>query len=559
MAPSIVVGLDFGTTFSGYVIAWAFKGSTDNIEVMSTWPGGGNRKSVKVPSILSYGTQSPTWGYQVRAFTEALRGIKLLLDEDQETTYSPSLVSKELLKKYKKDAVQVTADFMRHLIRHAEEVLERRLGIPAKAIDKRFTLTVPAVWSDKAKHRTLQAAEKAGISLEEISLVSEPEAAALYSLRATQPNSIAKNDVLIVCDAGGGTVDLISYQITELEPLALMEVVKGAGRICGSMILDQRFEHMLEEKMGPSGYGALSDVSRESIISYWQGQVKSNYVGKYDDEYVDVDYFIPVPGARDDPSIPIEGGLFYLSSDDIESIFEPVLRDVELLVAEQMEGIQKSKLTPKAIILVGGFGSSNLLFHRLQEANPTVTVLQPPDAWSAVVSGAVYRGLDGNRVESRIARRHYGVEYSTPYIEGKHNPDDKVWHELEEEYFVHRRMKWHIHKFSKLSENNPIKIPFYRTLRSTSVDAYGLLFNDGLLFCQNDIAPDIKNDETIPLCSLEADLSKIPRELFEKLSNSKGVEYFKINFDLVLIPTSASLLFELEFNGVPYGSVRSKY
>ena len=61
------------------------------------------------------------------------------------------------------------------------------------------------------------------------------------------------------------------------------------------------------------------------------------------------------------------------------------------------------------------------------------------------------------------------------------------------------------------------------------------------------------------LCELEADLSRIPKELFEKCRNSKGKEYYKINYQLVLTPKSASLLFDLEFNGMSYGTVRSRY
>jgi hypothetical protein len=60
-------------------------------------------------------------------------------------------------------------------------------------------------------------------------------------------------------------------------------------------------------------------------------------------------------------------------------------------------------------------------------------------------------------------------------------------------------------------------------------------------------------------CQLEADLHEIPRELFEKRTNSKGEEYWEIHFTLAMTPGSACLLFELEFNGVSYGSVTTKY
>ncbi|OJK00196.1 hypothetical protein ASPACDRAFT_51993 [Aspergillus aculeatus ATCC 16872] len=456
--PSIVVGVDFGTTFR----------SADEVEVLSTWPG----TSMKVPSTISYGTRATSWGYQVGPFMEALSGLKLLLDEEQETTYPPSLCSKKLLAILDKDAVHVTADYLRQLIRYAQGVLERRLGIAASAMSFQFILTVPAVWDLP----------------QDVSLVSEPEAAALYSLRTIQPSSIAKNDVFVICDAGSGTVDLISYQIQGLEPLVVREIVKRAGRICGSMLLDESFERMLEERLGPTGYDALSDKAKDTALNYWQDRVKPNFAGKYDEDFDDVDYFIPVPGALDDRLALVEDGFLYLTSEDVTSIFEPIVKEVESL----------------SIILVRGFGASMFLFHRLQEANPSVLVMQPPDA------GAVHRGLDGNQVESRIARRHYGVRCQSPYVAGQHNPNDMVWCHLNVEYKVHNCMNWYIKK-------------------------------------------------TMRLCTVEADLSRIPRELFVKKCNSKGVEYYEVHYDLVMIPTSASLLFELEFNRVRYGSVRSKY
>ncbi|KJK67278.1 Hsp70 protein [Aspergillus parasiticus SU-1] len=361
--PSIVVGLDFGTTFSG--IAWAFEGSVDELEVISAWPGGGNRTSVKVPSVISYDGQRTYWGYQVRPFTEAFRGVKLLLDENQETKYTPSLASKALLVKHKTNAVQVMADYLKYLVEYAKSVLQRRFGIPAKDMDLRFTLTVPAVWSDTAKDRTMNAAIKANIRPQDVTLVSEPEAAALYTLRSIQGNSISKNDVFIVCDAGGGTVvglllichnngakykqDLISYQIKTLEPLVLVEVTEGTGRICGSMLLDQRFEELLRDRMGVN-YATLPSKSKEAALSYWQDRVKPNYTGKLDNDYVDIDYFIPLPGVADDLTIPIEDGFFQLSSDDVEDIFEPIIHDVEDLIAEQVASITKLGFVTEVIL-----------------------------------------------------------------------------------------------------------------------------------------------------------------------------------------------------------------
>ena len=62
-----------------------------------------------------------------------------------------------------------------------------------------------------------------------------------------------------------------------------------------------------------------------------------------------------------------------------------------------------------------------------------------------------------------------------------------------------------------------------------------------------------------PLCTVEADLSKVPKGLFETATNSKGKQYYKISFELEMTFKSASIFFELGFEGISYGSVRAKY
>ncbi|KAM3507970.1 hypothetical protein MY10362_001473 [Beauveria mimosiformis] len=102
------------------------------------------------------------------------------------------------------------------------------------AIHSRDILTeksVPAVWSDAAKNATLEAAKAAGIS--PVTLIKEPEAAALYSIRQLDV-FLAPGDIIVICDAGGGTVDLISYEIEKVSPtLELREIVPGTGTARG--------------------------------------------------------------------------------------------------------------------------------------------------------------------------------------------------------------------------------------------------------------------------------------------------------------------------------------
>lgn len=75
-------------------------------------------------------------------------------------------------------------------------------------------ITVPAIWSDHAKALMREACTRAGIiqphdPLDRLTLISEPEAAALYCERKCDISNLKHDDKFMIIDAGGGTVDLI--------------------------------------------------------------------------------------------------------------------------------------------------------------------------------------------------------------------------------------------------------------------------------------------------------------------------------------------------------------
>jgi molecular chaperone DnaK (HSP70) len=108
--------------------------------------------------------------------------------------------------------MDAVSDYLRQIYTHTMETLSRRYGETfMSSTTVEFVLTVPAVWSDSAKNATLQAAEKAGMGKKhELKLISEPEAAMLHALKTVQPQNLKVGDNFVICDAGGGTVDLIA-------------------------------------------------------------------------------------------------------------------------------------------------------------------------------------------------------------------------------------------------------------------------------------------------------------------------------------------------------------
>jgi molecular chaperone DnaK (HSP70) len=161
-----------------------------------------------------------------------LRCLKLFLDSNQRI---PSFVSRSemqnQLRQSGKDVQTALSDYLTEVIKHARQTLSDRYGQYFLSTTRlEFVLTVPAIWSDTAQRATKAVAERAGIR-EEIRMISEPEAAAVYTLQAIQPNHLKEGDNFIVCDAGGGTVDLISYEILRVNPLKVTESVGGTGDV----------------------------------------------------------------------------------------------------------------------------------------------------------------------------------------------------------------------------------------------------------------------------------------------------------------------------------------
>ncbi|KFY62084.1 hypothetical protein V497_02575 [Pseudogymnoascus sp. VKM F-4516 (FW-969)] len=113
----------------------------------------------------------------------------------------------------------------------------------------------------------------------------------------------------------------------------------------------------------------------------------------------------------------------------------------------------------------------------------------------------------------------------------------------------------------ELLDGKKISLEFYRVV---DVHFGNFVFRDELLCCNDESSPeDGKHPSIFPLCTLEADLTKVPKDLFVLATNSKGKQYYKIPYELEMTFKSASIFVfrygELVFEGISYGSVRAKY
>ncbi|OQO13037.1 hypothetical protein B0A48_02501 [Cryoendolithus antarcticus] len=593
----LIIAIDFGTTFSG--VATALTSSPNTLTVINTWPGSNNLTSEKVPSEIAYilpptglqngarndvtPEQNPLapvkrgikWGYQFRPEEQRLRCIKLFLDRNQKLpSWVSPLETAGMLRKSDRTVIDGVADFLSVLWGHTNECLERRYGEAfMRDVEKEFVLTVPAVWSDSAKNATLQAAERAGMGTKsEIKLISEPEAAAVYALKMTPPKGLKRGDNIIVCDAGGGTVDLISYKVTSLNPLRVEESAVGSGGLCGSAFLNYRFADYIKARIGPQVFENMKEKKPKTwqmALKYFEEFVKRNF---NEEEHSEVN--VPLPGLPDDEEAGIDSGFLMMTAGEVAHIFEPVIKEVVALVRSQIDAVQSKGGLVSGIILVGGFGQSHHLYAQLKQTfnaappppyserpvhdngvHQNIEVLQPQHAWTAVVRGAALRGIEGSMVERRRSRYAYGTSYATVFDAAKHPAADRYWSPLWERWMVSDRMQWHIAKGTPISAEEPISFHYTRNFRP----GQSLVVEDDLIACEDETAPDAHVKELISVCKLTTDLGTVPRSLFTRLTTTKGVEFDNLDFELHMKIESADLVFELHVDGVKYGSVQADF
>ena len=146
---------------------------------------------------------------------------------------------------------QMTVDYLTALRKHTELVLRHKLT--AGFFDStpiEYIITVPAMWSEATEAKTRACAEQAGMGkASKLQIISEPEAAATYALHRMASQDISIGDTFVLVDAGGGTVDLISYTVTQLQPsFQVVEAGPGTGGFCGSTFLNRRFQDFLRKR-----------------------------------------------------------------------------------------------------------------------------------------------------------------------------------------------------------------------------------------------------------------------------------------------------------------------
>ncbi|KAF8183795.1 hypothetical protein K438DRAFT_1131087 [Mycena galopus ATCC 62051] len=410
----LVIAIDFGTTFSG-VAYGSSRIASGKVQQILSWPGS-TETFRKIPTCLLYDEEGRVlaWGLEAKN-ASAMHGtsryewFKLFLDPRalrDESALDPRLPSLPLGKK----PTDLITDFLSCLFEFAREQITRDIGAIADLNSADVWVTVPAAWDARGCAMMREAGIVAGLVQsaypgdihwrDRLKIITEPEAAAVHCAHLTDLYRLSLSQNFIVCDAGGGTVDLAVYKIIgDLAHLEIAEIAARSGASCGSLFLDLRFR-VLVEALLVDHPAHLDAASLAYFMHSFSEADKLTYAGRSDDEIIFYFNCFNVEDP-DDPSVGLINGQLAIPGRLIrEAVFDPVVNEVLDLISRQLDTSPKID----ALLLVGGFSGSTYLKTRIEEQfSPLIhTLARPPDNDTATLRGAARYGLARRRLVSQF-------------------------------------------------------------------------------------------------------------------------------------------------------------
>ncbi|KAH7329328.1 hypothetical protein B0I35DRAFT_473943 [Stachybotrys elegans] len=560
--PKIILGIDFGTTFSG--IAWVTSHKANQIHTITNWESKtlNNTDKEKCPTAIAY-TQPLEWGYGVPPVDEAIKWFKLLLldetDLDSELKLSAHVTAtRNQLEKKGITPVEITADYLREIWSHALANIKRAMGNEIVELSQlSLVVTLPAIWPAYAQARMRNAVNLAGI-LEprspgetRLSFVSEPEAAALATLDDMADRADVKvDDHFVVCDAGGGTVDLITYAVVQTNPMVVRESVKGDGGLCGAVFLDEAFDDKLKRKVPRSIWSELGREGRRDIKNtHWENGIKTQFRND------GTPWKILLPFVENGQPVQLT-----FTNEEVLRIFKPVVGQVYKLVFDQISQVRrKYRKLPKFVILVGGFGKSRYLYEALEDSlDKHIQILQSSGErpWTAICRGAVMHGQRLEKlneglsitVDSRIARASIGTLTNIlPWDPELHRTADKSWCHIQQDFLAVDQTQWFLEINKPIASNKRITHSFWQDLLKPEEEIVTKFY-----ISDEDPPPTWRTPQVKRLCSIR--WSQIPSyEKLPKWKNPRGIYYRQICYEIEMSTDGGCLEFAVIYDGKTMG------
>ena len=249
----------------------------------------------------------------------------------------------------------VSAKIIKEVVERSREVVKERGATKLKKV----VITFPANFNNNQRTATLLAAEKAGIRKEQLKMMNEPSAAALFYCKKNGIN----NKTILIYDLGGGTFDVSilrvegdNYTVLKYDgdfflggadfDASLAEFIKRKAKdIFGSEIftnLPERREKLFKVRLNEIAEEVKKDLTANDV------------------SYADLDSFIIQDDDSQKYSVPVE-------LNDLNNCISKNIDRTMLLVQRCLDQCHMTPDDIDRVVLIGGSSRLRMVRSRLTE------------------------------------------------------------------------------------------------------------------------------------------------------------------------------------------------
>jgi hypothetical protein len=365
------------------------------------------------------------------------------------------------------DTKRLVTDYLRAIYAHVKRSIEANTG-SWMDMKVEFIFSMPTTWQSLGTTVDFEKAIRAaGFGEENTSRhtarleLTEAEAAAVYVAGNPQVR-FAAGDILLVCDAGGGTTDLGLIEVVDSDPhlssLKQVNAVKGVG--IGSTMIDRAFQQLVQRRLDnhPDAQVVLPrnlafKLSRSTAFR----SIKHKFgTGSGDQpEYkLALDRLgLGINQEFSHPGLRVERGRMIFSRAEIQSLFDNQIRGIVRRIDEQLAWMSTNRNHQfvRYLVLSGGLGGSPYVKTQLdaQYAQTRMAIIRSQEPRLSVVKGLVMdrrqRLVTGTAaLKTRIARASYGVLCRQIY-----NPNYHIGADVDYDVY-NKSQKWALYQIEWL-------------------------------------------------------------------------------------------------------------
>lgn len=462
-------------------------------QIVRDWGGQSDALERKVPTkfVYSGNGQVSSWGFSCDDESQLEEGVKV--QKWFKIYIDPQSIDAE--QRHGRDTPQTVhaakkliSDYLRVVYEHIKNSISATgQGWDNQTIE--FIFSLPTTWTSQGtinefKDAIRHAGFGAHSPLHTFQLqLTEAEAAAVYTAQDSQV-PFQNGDVLLSCDAGGGTTDLALLRVTSAgSPPVLDQLHHVSGVGIGSTSIDRAFERLVMERFQnfPSAVATLPpDCIPMLVHSRGFRDVKHGFgaAASMQDEYrLKLD---DVPRSYNNTGVGIEQGRILFTRAEIQSLFDEQIDKMIAKIENELDWLASSNVNDqiKYMVLSGGLGSSDYVRTRLEERfmktpHPNaqkLRIMRSQEPQLAVVKGLIMdrrQNIESGKaiLKTRVARVSYGVLCNTLWNELYHKGEDSVIDAyIPDRKFAINQIDWIIKKGDTLDTNSSKQRPFSQKL-----------------------------------------------------------------------------------------------